>query len=257
MQGPCHRLQQGHQGGHTGRLGSRRSLAPAAEPRRGCGEDLPPTPLLPAETRRGGDPGAPGCDRRPTGVLAPFKAYATARFTDTGGSITAPQALTEIRAQGYRGSVQAIRKHFAALRDGTAEPVRADIPSPRKITSWIMCRREDLSTKDDERLLQVRLACPDITRACDLARTFHDLVTYRRGHLLMDWIRQAEQDAPAPVRGFAGFLRQDLDAVTAGLTLEWSSGVVEDNVNRVKTIKRSMYNRASFRLLRIRILTRP
>lgn len=196
-------------------------------------------------------------DRRPTGVLTPFKAYATARFTDTGGSVTAPQLLAEIRAQGYRGSVQAIRKHFAALRDGTAEPVRANIPSPRKITSWIMCRREDLSTKDDERLLQVRLAYPDITRACDLARTFHDLVTYRRGHLLMDWIRQAEQDAPAPVRGFGGFLRQDLAAVTAGLTLEWSSGVVEGNVNRVKTIKRSMYNRASFRLLRIRFLTRP
>lgn len=73
----------------------------------------------------------------------------------------------------------------------------------------------------------------------------------------MDWIRQAEQDAPAPVRGFAGFLRQDLDAVTGGLTPEWSSGVVEGNVNRVKTIKRSMYNRASFQLLRIRILTRP
>jgi transposase len=135
--------------------------------------------------------------------------------------------------------------------------VRVDIPSPRKITSWIMCRREDLSTKDDERLLQVRLACPDITRACDLARTFHDLVTHRRGHLLMDWIRQAEQDSPAPMHGFGGFLRQDLAAVTAGLALEWSSGVVEGNVNRVKTIKRSMYNRASFRLLRIRILTRP
>ncbi|MFC9602423.1 ISL3 family transposase [Streptomyces niveus] len=196
-------------------------------------------------------------DRRPTGVLAPFKAYATARFTNTGGSVTAPQVLAEIRAQGYRGSVQAIRKHFAALRDGTAEPVRADIPSPRKITSWIMCRREDIRPKDDERLLQVQLACPDITRACDLARTFHDLITHRRGQLLKDWIRQAEQDAPpAPVRSFAGFLRQDLDAVTAGLTLEWSSGVVEGNVNRVKTIKRSMYNRASFRLLRIRILTR-
>ncbi|MEU1077058.1 MULTISPECIES: transposase [unclassified Streptomyces] len=120
-----------------------------------------------------------------------------------------------------------------------------------------MCRREDLSTKDAERPLQVRLACPDIIRVCDLARTFHDLVTYRRGHLLMDWIRQAEQDAPVPVRGFGGFLRQDLDAVTAGLTPEWSSGVVEGNVSRVKTIKRSMYNRASFRLLRIRILTRP
>lgn len=159
-------------------------------------------------------------DRRPTGVLAPFKASATARFTDTGGSVTAPQVLAEIRAQGYRRGAQANRKHFAALRDGTAEPVRADIPSPRQITSWIMCRQEGLRPKDDERLLQVRLACPDITRACDLARTFHDLVTHRRGHLLMGWIRQAEQDAPALVHGFAGFLRQDLAAVTAGLTLE-------------------------------------
>ncbi|GGN31897.1 hypothetical protein GCM10011578_070180 [Streptomyces fuscichromogenes] len=70
-----------------------------------------------------------------------------------------------------------------------------------------------------------------------------------------EWIRQAEQDAPKPMKGFAGFLRQDLDAVTAGLTLPWSSGVVEGHVNRVKTLKRAMYGRASFALLRTRILT--
>jgi transposase len=49
-------------------------------------------------------------------------------------------------------------------------------------------------------------------------------------------------------------LRRDLDAVTAGLTLPWSSGPVEGNVNRIKTIKRQMYGRASFDLLRKRIL---
>ncbi|MER5403081.1 transposase [Streptomyces sp. NPDC002599] len=74
-------------------------------------------------------------------------------------------------------------------------------------------------------------------------------------YLLMEWIRQAEQDAPKPMKGFAGFLRQDLDAVTAGLTLPWSSGVVEGHINRVKTLKRAMYGRASFELLRSRILT--
>ncbi|MGO4460276.1 hypothetical protein AB4039_23715 [Streptomyces sp. M-16] len=37
--------------------------------------------------------------------------------------------------------------------------------------------------------------------------------------MLTPWIRQAEQDAPRPIGGFAGFLRGDLDAVTAGLTL--------------------------------------
>ena len=57
--------------------------------------------------------------------------------------------------------------------------------------------------------------------------------------------------------GFVGFLRQDPDAVTAGLTLPWSSGGVEGHVNRVKKLKRSMYGRASFELLRTRILTQP
>ncbi|WUJ19862.1 transposase [Streptomyces sp. NBC_00390] len=117
--------------------------------------------------------------------------------------------------------------------------------------------RETLTESQDKRLLEVRLACPDITRACDLARAFADLVRHLRGHLLLEWIRQAEQDAPKPMQGFASFLRQDLDAVTAGLTLSWSSGVVEGHVNRVKTLKRAMYGRASFELLPTRILTQP
>jgi transposase len=59
------------------------------------------------------------------------------------------------------------------------------------------------------------------------------------------------------ISGFVGFLRQDLDAVTAGLTLHWSSGIVEGHVNKVKTLKRAMYGRASFGLLRTRTLTQP
>ncbi|MET7698675.1 transposase [Streptomyces sp. NPDC005485] len=100
--------------------------------------------------------------------------------------------------------------------------------------------RETLTESQDERLLQVRLACPDIARAGDLARAFADLVRHQRRYLLLKWIRQAEQHAPKPTRGFAGSLRQDLDAVTAVLTLPWSSGAVEGHVNRVKTIKRAM-----------------
>ncbi|MGW7614041.1 transposase [Streptomyces sp. NPDC054766] len=130
-------------------------------------------------------------------------------------------------------------------------------PQPRKITSWIMLPRDTLTPSQDKRLLEVRLACPDITQACDLARVFADLVRHRRGYLLLEWIREAEQDAPKPMSGFAGFLRQDLDAVTAGLNLPWSSGVAEGHVNRVKTLKRAMYGRASFMLLRTRILTQP
>ncbi|MGK5627941.1 ISL3 family transposase [Streptomyces sp. URMC 123] len=196
-------------------------------------------------------------ERRPAGVLEPFKPYFNARFTETSGQVSGSRLFLEIRERGYRGSRQVVRKHLTALRAGNAEPVRADIPSPRKITSWIMRPRENLTDSQGQRLLEVRLACLDIARACDLTRAFADLARHQRGQLLHDWIRQAEQDAPKPMSGFAGFLRRDLDAVTAGLTLAWSSGVVEGHVNRVKTLKRAMYGRASFRLLRIRVLTRP
>ncbi|MFJ3913876.1 ISL3 family transposase [Streptomyces vinaceus] len=188
-------------------------------------------------------------------LLEPFKPYLNSQFTT--GYTSGTRLFHEIRERGYTGSLQVVRRHLAKLREGTAEPVRADIPSPRCITSWIMRPRETLTDQEVEKLLDVRIACLDIARAHDLARCFRDLLVNRRGGMLPDWIRQAEeQDAPAPVRSFAGFLRQDLDAVTAGLTLEWSSGKVEGNVNRIKTIRRTMYGRASFRLLRIRILAR-
>lgn len=60
----------------------------------------------------------------------------------------------------------------------------------------------------------------------------------------------------AEIRSFANGLRKDFDAVTAGLTLTWSSGAVEGAVTRVKAIKRQMYRRANFDLLRKRILVR-
>ncbi|MER6529554.1 hypothetical protein [Streptomyces sp. NPDC001508] len=76
-------------------------------------------------------------DRRPDGVLEPFKPCLNTR-TETQGQVSGTQLFLEIQARGYRGSRQVVRKHLAALRAGTAGPVRADIPSPGKTTSWIM-----------------------------------------------------------------------------------------------------------------------
>ncbi|WCD83696.1 hypothetical protein KPP03845_100015 [Streptomyces xanthophaeus] len=42
--------------------------------------------------------------------------------------------------------------------------------------------------------------------------------------------------------------------MTAGLPLHWSSGTIEDAVNRIRKIKRLLYGRAGFELLRKMIL---
>jgi transposase len=52
---------------------------------------------------------------------------------------------------------------------------------------------------------------------------------------------------------FADGIRQDQAAVQAAITEPWSNGPVEGQVNRLKVIKRSMYGRAGFALLRARI----
>ncbi|MFD8755671.1 transposase [Kitasatospora sp. NPDC059577] len=68
----------------------------------------------------------------------------------------------------------------------------------------------------------------------------------------MDHARPA---GPGPaVRSFATGLLQDLDAVVAGLTLSYSSGAVEGHNNKIKMIKRQMFGRAGFDLLRKRVL---
>jgi transposase len=79
-------------------------------------------------------------------------------------------------------------------------------------------------------------------------------LTARQGQRLNDWITAVEADDQPDLRSFTAGLRRDHDAVVNGLTMTYSSGVVEGHVNRIKMIKRQMYGRANLDLLRKRIL---
>jgi len=80
------------------------------------------------------------------------------------------------------------------------------------------------------------------------------LVRERRGTHLEDWITEVQGTGPPELRGFSRNLHRDWQAVHAGFTVHWSSGPVEGNINRLTLIKRQMYGRARFDLLRKRVL---
>ena len=86
---------------------------------------------------------------------------------------------------------------------------------------------------------------------------FAEMMTNRTGHLLDDWIAAATDEAFPALRSFARGLQADYAAVRNGLTTEFSSGAVEGNVTRIKALKRQMYGRAKFDLLRKRVLLTP
>ena len=77
----------------------------------------------------------------------------------------------------------------------------------------------------------------------------------RQAHKLKAWIVCASaHDAPPELRRFARGLLEDLPSIQAALTLPWSNGQVQGQINRLKLIKRQRYGRANFDLLRARFL---
>ncbi len=76
-----------------------------------------------------------------------------------------------------------------------------------------------------------------------------------QGEQLLDgWLQDASRSGVPEVQQFAAGIQRDKAAVQAGLSLPYSMGPVEGHINRLKYIKRSMYGRAQFDLLRQRVL---
>ncbi len=89
----------------------------------------------------------------------------------------------------------------------------------------------------------------------ELARLFPDAMRNQNGEQSDSWLQRAlQKDAPREIRRFAHGLCRDLDAVRMAFTSLWSNGQTEGHVNRLKMIKRQIYGRAGFDLLRIRFL---
>ena len=76
----------------------------------------------------------------------------------------------------------------------------------------------------------------------------------REAAQLDPWLQKAERSAVPPLQRFAKRLRADYEAVQAAVSLDWSNGQTEGQINRLKTIKRQMYGRASLDLLERRFL---
>ncbi len=117
-----------------------------------------------------------------------------------------------------------------------------------------MTHPDRLAPDDAARLARLRQTDPGLDRLTGHVRRFATTMTGRTGHDLDDWVGEVELDDIAPITGFARNLRRDHDAVQAGLSLNHSSGRVEGTVNKIKMLKRQMFGRAGFDLLRTRVL---
>lgn len=80
------------------------------------------------------------------------------------------------------------------------------------------------------------------------------MIKERKESCLQDWLKRTEHSGLPALKGFARGLRRDYAAVAAALSSSWSQGQVEGQITRLKLLKRQMYGRAKFDLLRRRVL---
>jgi transposase len=194
----------------------------------------------------------PGARLTRPGLLGPHQAYLRQRWDE--GVRSTGRLHTELRARGYRGSLRTLRRLTAQLRQDTAVPAPPPAPPARKVASWILTPPGNLADADRAALAQITARCEELKVTRALVREFADMLCHRHGERLEAWATHAESSPVSELRGFAKGLRKDWAAVTAGLTVPYSSGAVEGHVNRIKMIKRQMYGRAKPDLLRKRVL---
>jgi transposase len=184
-----------------------------------------------------------------TSALDPFKPYLRRRWEE---GITSIAALhREITARGYPGSELTTYRWLALLKLA-APPKPPAPPAKQQVTGWMLTDPARLGEDEQAQLAAILGRCPELHALAGHVTEFAKILTGRLGDRLDSWLAAAGEH-PA-LASFANGIRQDHQAVRNALTLEWNSGRVEGLNTRTKQLQRQMYGRASFPLLRKRIL---
>ena len=228
-------------------------------------------PLRDAATRLGVDPRtlrrwrelghAPLWDRHPSGsILDPFRAHLERRWAEGCGN--ARQLWRELVGLGFGGRPSIVRVWAGRRRKADAcagVPSPGQVPRSRRWKPPSIHKLTRLLTADPgERSEPDRLLCdrlltqqPDLAAAVAAARRLAGLLRKEGTGKLVDVLKDM---ATTPLARFGEGLERDAIAIENALELPWTTSPVEGQVNRIKTVKRAMYGRAGFDLLRRRVL---
>ena len=155
-----------------------------------------------------------------------------------------------------RSRVRLLPHLLHSRSSGRAKSIRPPprpLPSPNQ-AAWMLLQPEKLNEEEQSTVEKLSQLFPQIERAKELAQEFTQIVRERSSDKFNAWLRSATRSKLKEFVSFARGLSEDYEAVKNALCYEWSNGQLEGQVNRLKLIKRQMYGRAKFDLLRARVL---
>jgi transposase len=187
---------------------------------------------------------------RPT-MADPYRDYLRKRRSEEPG-VPVQQLLREIRGLGYPGSSNLLVRY---LNQGRADAPRSHL-SPRKAVQLLLSKPDNLNDSQRETAARLSSSCPEMKALASLIGSFAALLVPDPANeeRLLQWIAGARSADLPNLRSFTRGLDLDIKAATAALTLPHHNGRTEGVNCKTKMLKRQMFGRAGFELLRHRIL---
>jgi len=191
--------------------------------------------------------------QRPS-VLDPWREFLHQRWAE--GCRSATVLRRELADRGLDCSIRLLSRYLRTMQATGAIPTPGpEPPTTRTLVRWLMSPPDKLDEDQQRQLKAARQTCPHLDALYSHIRSFARILTNRQGATkLRDWAFAVRADDLPALKTFATGLDKDWSAIAAGVTLPWSSGMVEGSVNKVKMVKRQMYGRAGLPLLRKRVL---
>ena len=202
-------------------------------------------------------------------LLDPYLSYLEKRHAE--GCENASQLWREIQAQGFPGKRWQVLKWMKQRRrvlsphtpyqnskrpvkEGIVEtPKSLPLPSAKKL-AWLLPQHPADLPAEDALTFAYILQDEKVALMRERVIGFRKMVRGQQSGNLDAWLEEAQASGVITLRTFAEGIKLDYAAVRSALESPWSNGQTEGQVNRLKTIKRQMYGRANFDLLRQRVL---
>jgi transposase len=197
---------------------------------------------------------------RTASILAPYEAYLRERWRQGCGDARA--LWRELQGRGYPGSYRPVARAVRQLRlaeaAGRSAPPPGEGLTPPQAIGLLLTRPEERTREQADVRDQIGALHPEIRTAAALLDRFAALIRTRddadQEGRLDRWLADTAASGVPELTAFVVKLRQDLAAVRAGLTLPWSQGQTEGQVLERKMLRRQMYGRGNFDLVRKRAL---
>lgn len=160
-----------------------------------------------------------------------------------------------IKKKGYVGSDSLIRHYLAKIKKEVI--TTGEIEQIVERTTMISLLYRDIEKVKNitkEIFDRIMIIFPEANIIYSIIKSFKNIMFSKNPEELDSWIKNTKEYGIQEINSFINGIERDIDAVKNGIKYEYNNGLAEGSVNKIKVIKRIMYGRCSFELLKQKVL---